>query len=129
MATRRIPNALTYPAFLVGLVLLVLLAPEAIGRACFGVAVAAGPLLAAALVAPSGLGMGDVKLMAVVGLLLGAPSAMVAVVAGIVLAGLFSVVGLLTRRLSRRQSVPLGPFLAIGAVYALANTGSVLLTH
>jgi prepilin signal peptidase PulO-like enzyme (type II secretory pathway) len=71
--------------------------------------------------------MGDVKFMAVAGLILGFPGALAALMAGILLAGLFSVVGLAIRRLHRRQTVPLGPFLAIGVIYAIAQLGSVLI--
>jgi leader peptidase (prepilin peptidase)/N-methyltransferase len=126
MATARIPNKLTYPAFIATLIIIAVISPSALGGALIGSAVASGPLLIAAIAVPSGLGMGDVKLLAVAGLALGFPSALAALMAGILLAGLFSVVGLTIRRLDRRQSVPLGPFLALGIIYALAQAGTVL---
>lgn len=83
-------------------------------------AVAAGGLLfAAALAYPRGMGLGDVKLAATMGLFLGrnvAPAIFVALLAG-------SVVGLamIARHgaSARKQGIPFGPFLAFGGVVGL----------
>ena len=83
-------------------------------------AVAAGAaLLVIAFIYPAGLGMGDVKLAAYLGAGLGA-----AVVVGIFigfLAAFVPAVVLLVRhgRAARKAAIPLGPFLALGAVVAL----------
>ncbi len=77
-------------------------------------------LLLLALAAPRGMGMGDVKLAAVMGLFLGAavvPAVFVALIAG-------SVVGvvLMARRGvgdGRRTAIPFGPWLALGGVAGL----------
>ena len=75
--------------------------------------------LVAQLAYPAGLGMGDVKL----GLLLGAAlgwSVLAALLLGTIAAGLVSA-GLLFARgaEARKQSIPLGPFLAAGAIVVL----------
>jgi leader peptidase (prepilin peptidase)/N-methyltransferase len=83
-------------------------------------AVAAGGLLfAAALAYPRGMGLGDVKLAAVMGLFLGrnvAPAILVALLAG-------SAVGLamIARHgaAARKQAIPFGPFLALGGITGL----------
>jgi leader peptidase (prepilin peptidase)/N-methyltransferase len=91
--------------------------------AVVGVALAAvvdpGLLFAVALAYPRGMGMGDVKLAAVMGLYLGrsvAPALLVAFAAG-------SVFGLamIARHgaSARKQAVPFGPFLALGGVVGL----------
>ena len=76
-------------------------------------------LLAAALIHPAGMGMGDVKLAGVMGLYLGvsiAPALLVAFLAG-------SIVGLalMARHGSdgRRKGVPFAPFLAFGGLVGL----------
>lgn len=80
---------------------------------------AGGFLLAAALVHPPGLGMGDVKLAAFLGAWLGRDVA-VALAAGLVLALMPSVVLLARSGLSaRKAAIPLAPFLALGGVVAL----------
>ena len=83
-------------------------------------AAAGGFLLAAVLAYPAGMGMGDVKLAAVMGLVLGravAPALLVALVAGTVVG-----VAVMARRGirdGRKTAIPFGPFLALGSVVAL----------
>ena len=83
-------------------------------------ALAAGGLLfLAALAYPRGMGLGDVKLAATMGLYLGrdvAPAILIALLAG-------SLVGLamIAREgaAARKRAIPFGPFLALGGVIAL----------
>jgi leader peptidase (prepilin peptidase) / N-methyltransferase len=80
---------------------------------------AAGFLLLIALAYPRGMGMGDVKLVAVMGLYLGravAPAMLIAFAAGAAVG-----LGLMARRGStaRKQAIPFGPFLALGGVLGL----------
>lgn len=125
MATGRIPNALTYPTLIISFLSVLILKPEALGSALLGALIAAGPLLLAATACKGAIGMGDVKLMAVAGFVLGVPASGTALVTGIVAGGLFATVGLLTGRLRRRQVFPFGPFLAFGIVYAFLQVGSI----
>ena len=81
---------------------------------------AGGNSLLAALAYPGGMGMGDVKLAAVMGLYLGravAPAMLIAMVAG-VLVGAF-VIARQGARAGRKTAVPFGPFLALGALVAI----------
>jgi len=81
---------------------------------------AAGFLLAAALVRPDGMGLGDVKLAGVLGIYLGSRviEAMVVAFGAGSLAGLV----LLVRHgwAARRRTIPFAPFLALGALAAIA---------
>jgi leader peptidase (prepilin peptidase)/N-methyltransferase len=81
---------------------------------------AAGFLLAAALIRPNGMGLGDVKLAGVLGIYLGAAviEAMVVAFAAGSVAGLV----LLARHgwEARSRTIPFAPFLAIGALVAMA---------
>jgi leader peptidase (prepilin peptidase) / N-methyltransferase len=108
---RVIPNALMAAGAAAGLALLALLDPGHLpGHVC--AAVAAGTfLLVPALVRPGAMGMGDVKLAAVLGLYLGAavvPALLVALLAAAA-AGIAA----------RRRTIPLGPFLALGGAVGL----------
>ena len=81
--------------------------------------VIASPLLAVALIRPEGMGMGDVKLVAVIALYLGW-GAWSALLAGLFLAGLTGVlISLGNRRPPAETSLPLAPFLAAGVVISL----------
>ena len=114
---RIIPNRIVVPATGTVLVARTLIDPSpewlVASLAAFGF------LLVAALVYPAGMGMGDVKLAALMGAMLGAEVA-VALMAGMLLALLPSVV-LFARHgtQARKMTIPFGPFLAGGAVISL----------
>jgi leader peptidase (prepilin peptidase)/N-methyltransferase len=116
---RIIPNRITGPAAIVALVLGLALDAGHEPRRLLWAAVAGGFLLLAALANPAGMGMGDVKLLAVMGLFLGRP-----VIVALLLALLGSAVtGVLiaTRRgikTARKTGLPFGPYLAAGGVLA-----------
>ncbi len=65
------------------------------------------------------LGGGDVKLAGVLGLYLGWKMSMISLLLAFLVAALFVVVGLAVGRLSRKQLIPFGPFLALGAIMTL----------
>ncbi len=68
----------------------------------------------------AGMGYGDVKLAALIGLVCGFPLVTVALMVGIILGGLAAVFMLLFRLVeSRKTAVPYGPFLVAGAAVAL----------
>lgn len=121
---RIIPNRLIYPSLLVFPVLIGLAALTDGGvdplRALLGLASYGGGLLIVALLSPRGMGMGDVKLAALIGLVLGSLGlsfVVVAAAAGILLGGL-GAIGALARGAGRKKTIPFGPFLAAGAVAA-----------
>jgi leader peptidase (prepilin peptidase) / N-methyltransferase len=114
---RIIPNRIVVPATAVVLVANTLRDPSPewaiAGAAAFAF------LLLTALIYPAGMGMGDVKLAAFMGVALG-KSVAVALMAGMVVAMIPSVV-LLARhgQRARKMGIPFGPFLAVGSVIAL----------
>lgn len=119
-----IPNRITYPAFPVFAAAIAL--GWAIGeqidpvRAPIGALAYGGTFLVIAFISPRGLGMGDVKLTALIGLVLGALGLRyVGVAAGsaILLGGLGGLLALLAGR-GRKSAIPFGPFLAAGALVA-----------
>jgi leader peptidase (prepilin peptidase)/N-methyltransferase len=75
----------------------------------------------AAVVYPGkiGLGMGDVTLATFIGLAVGFPSAIVAVVLGVLMGGLVSVLLLVTRRVTLQSALPYGPYLVVGGLVAM----------
>ena len=83
-------------------------------------------LLAAHVVNPKGMGMGDVKLCLLLGVALGKPVVVALLVA--VFAGLLPALFLVGRhgRAARGVGIPFGPFLALGGIVALF-WGDVLL--
>jgi leader peptidase (prepilin peptidase)/N-methyltransferase len=117
---RIIPNRLSAAAGVTALAIAALVDPGSLPERLIAAAAAGGAFLAIALAAPGGMGMGDVKLVGVLGLYLGTgvvPAVFVALVAGC-LAG----AGVMARRgvaRGRRTAIPFGPFLALGGLVAV----------
>ena len=75
-----------------------------------------------ALISPKGMGMGDVKFAAPLGLALGWFGWNVWVVglaAGFIIGGVVSLIALLLRRVTLRGSIPFGPSMLAGALVAI----------
>jgi leader peptidase (prepilin peptidase)/N-methyltransferase len=64
-------------------------------------------------------GIGDVKLLAGVGLMTGGVRAFTGLVSGLFAAGIVLALLLATRRIGRRTFVPFGPFLIFGALWGI----------
>jgi leader peptidase (prepilin peptidase)/N-methyltransferase len=114
-----IPNSILLAGAVAGLILAAATDPSSLPERAIAATAAGGVLLAIGLAYPRGMGMGDVKLAAVMGLYLGsavAPALLVGVLAG-ALVGL----GIMLARGSeaRKLAVPFGPFLALGGVVGL----------
>ena len=117
---RIIPNRLLLPGAMVGVALLVAFDSDRLAEHLIAAAAAGGFLLAAALAYPRGMGMGDVKLAAVMGLYLGSsvvPAMLTALIAGTLVGA--AVIARKGAREGRKTAVPFGPFLALGGVVGL----------
>lgn len=128
LAEKRLPNALVYPTLIVMVLLLTgAAAMSGAWQALLGAGAGAAGLFAVyfvlALISPTGIGMGDVKLAAVIGLALGYldwSTLLVGATAGFIAGGGVSAVALLTGRVTREGSIPFGPAMLTGAFLALA---------
>lgn len=119
----RLPDPLVLPSY--GVVGALLLSDAAVtggwgdlARAGAGAGILGGFYLLMWLAYPAGMGFGDVKTAGLLGLALGYagwPALAVGGIAGPLTGGAVVAIGLATRRLSRRQRVPYGPMLIVGA--------------
>lgn len=117
---RLIPNKLTGPAAILALVLGTALDPSGEPERLIAAAAAGGALALPALLAPRGMGMGDAKLVGVLGLFLGravAPAFLLAFVLGTVVG--MAIIARKGMHAGRKTAVPFGPFLAIGGLVGL----------
>ena len=125
--TKRLPNALTLPSYVVGALLLLL--PAALDdnwddylRAGLATVALYGFYFVLALIYPRGMGWGDVKLAGVLGLYLGWLSWGVLVVGGFLGFLLGALIGgglMVLRRAGRKTKIPFGPFMLLGALLAI----------
>jgi leader peptidase (prepilin peptidase)/N-methyltransferase len=120
-----LPNRIVYPSLIAFPVYLVVArlagAPIGLVDAAIGFLAYGSGLLLVAIISPTGMGMGDVKLAALIGLVIGAidlPSVPVAAGLAILLGGIGAVTALAMGK-GRKSAVPFGPFLAAGAALAL----------
>jgi len=121
---RIIPNRITLPAAVLALGLGLALDPAGEPARLIAAVAAGGFLLLAALAYPGGMGMGDVKLAALLGLLLGAAVAPALLIA--LLSGTLVGVVVIARKgaaAGRKTAIPFGPFLALGALVAVFAGG------
>ncbi|MEX0620152.1 MAG: A24 family peptidase [Solirubrobacterales bacterium] len=117
---RIVPNTLTLAATVAGLALAFPGGPGALILAFVAGLILAFPLLLLSLARPNGMGMGDVKLVAVLGIYLGW-NAWPVLLTGLALAGLAGLmISLVTGRRPSKVALPLAPFLAAGFVPTLA---------
>ena len=84
-----------------------------------GFAIGGGLFFIVYLVSRKGLGGGDVKFMAAAGLYLGFTKLLSAMLYGTLLAAIVAVTLLLIKKIGRKDSIPLAPFLFLGILVAV----------
>ncbi|HET7488237.1 MAG TPA: prepilin peptidase [Acidimicrobiales bacterium] len=122
-----VPNRILYPTLFVAAPLLVIAAAvdgdwHRLLTAAIGGAIGWGLLFAIHMVSPAGMGFGDVRLAGLIGMLLGWLSlghVLVALFLGFATAALVGVVLIAVGVKSRKDKLPFGPFLALGALLAV----------
>jgi leader peptidase (prepilin peptidase) / N-methyltransferase len=128
VAVHRLPDPLTAASFIGTLALLAVAAltghqPGHFGRAAIGALALACFYLALAVIPPGGLGLGDAKLAASVGAALawtGWQALLTGTFVAFALAAVYSGTLLALHRATRTSHLPLGPFILIGTLAAIA---------
>jgi leader peptidase (prepilin peptidase)/N-methyltransferase len=115
---RLLPNVIVGPAALAGLVLSTLADPAGWWTYPLSALAVAGALLGLALIYPSGMGMGDVKMGGMLGAFLG-PYAALAVFLGAMIGAITGGLLMATGKIQRRSALPFGLFMALGGVISL----------
>ncbi|HEY7465055.1 MAG TPA: A24 family peptidase [Dehalococcoidia bacterium] len=123
LETRLLPNRIVYPGIVVAIPLCWGWPDTSVVEIMLGGGVAiiiAVLMILLSLPFGSGsFGMGDAKMIVLMGFVLGVPSVLVGVVLGTFAAGAAAAFLLATRLRGRRDYIPHGPFLALGAVVAM----------
>lgn len=116
---RIIPNKVLVVAAVLAVAIAAVADPSSLPERAIAAAAAGGLLFAAALAYPRGMGLGDVKLAATMGLFLGRNVAAAILVA--LLAGSLVGIAMIAREgaAARKRAIPFGPFLALGGVVGL----------
>jgi len=117
---RLIPNKILLPSAVVAVAILAIIDADELPEHLIAAVAAGGFFLLAVLAYPRGMGMGDVKLAAVMGLYLGtsvAPALLAALLAGTLVGAV--IIARKGAAEGRKTAVPFGPFLALGALVGL----------
>jgi leader peptidase (prepilin peptidase) / N-methyltransferase len=116
---QRLPNLLVLPSYpLLAALLAVGMGGHSLLRAAVGAALLFGLFFAVAVVAPGGIGFGDVKLAGVIGGMTAAVSwgaFLTSAFASFLLGAVAGVLLILGRRAHGKTAVPFGPFMLLGA--------------
>lgn len=119
-------NKITYPAMAAALLIDVFWARVGIVSGLMGGVIGFVFLLLPVLVYPQGMGWGDVKMAALIGLVTGFPLVLVALLLGVIGGGLVAGLLLLFRIKKRKDAIPFGPFLALATIVTLYWGRSIL---
>ncbi|MGW3774303.1 prepilin peptidase [Actinomadura verrucosospora] len=132
LGVRRLPDRFTLPSYGVAAVLLAAAAPftedgaRRFEHALAGMAALFALYFAQALLVPSGIGLGDVKLSGVLGLYLGwfGQHAWITGLLTTYLTGGLVALGIMIARRSRKGDFPFGPYMLAGALVAVLSPGA-----
>ena len=113
---RRVLNIMLGPAAIVVLALSLLPQTPTLQESLLGAAAGLGLFLLVYLISRGKLGMGDVKLAGLIGLMLGYPAVINALVLGIILGAAAAIVLLASKRATRKSTMAYAPYLALGAL-------------
>ena len=119
-------NRVVYPAIALAFLVPAFVSGYELISAVIGGAVGAGILLPLALLFPRGMGMGDVKLAALIGLLVGFPQVLIALLSTSILGGVVAGGLLLVKLKGRKDPIPFAPFLIAGLVVTMLYYDEIL---
>ncbi len=123
---RRLPHLVLDPLIVAAVAFVPFNPTVGISDALLGGVAAVSFLGVLGLVVRGGVALGDLYLIAPLGLLLGWPSIFVAIFVAGLLAALTSVVLLVSRRAGLKSYIPFGPFLVAGAIVTLLREPHLL---
>jgi len=119
LAHQIIPDVITLPGILAGLVANLATARVNWRESVVGIVVCGGIFLVIILVSRGGMGGGDMKLGAMLGAFLGWKLGLLALMLGVLAGGAVALCLLILGRKGRKEAIPFGPFLALGGAITM----------
>lgn len=112
--TYRLPNPIVFTGMVAGIVFSIFTRHPTLPGALLGFLAGGVPLYLIAVVSKGGMGGGDMKLGAMIGLYLGWQNVLLALFLASLTASVMGIVLMAAGRIRRRDPFPFGPFLAVG---------------
>lgn len=113
-----IPDEISVGGTLLGLAVSFLL-PIGFNGALTGALLGGGIFFVIAILYPGGMGGGDIKLMAAIGAFLGWKLVLLTIITGSVIGAVVGIFSMIAFGKTRKDKLPFGPFLAIGAIISM----------
>jgi leader peptidase (prepilin peptidase)/N-methyltransferase len=97
----------------------ILLLPPGLAQAGIGAVVGLGISLVIVLVSRGGMGWGDVKMAALIGLVIGFPLVFFTLILAAIMGGVVAVIMVLIKKKGRKEAIPFGPALSVATLVTL----------
>ncbi len=119
-----IPNEITFPGIPLGVLAAATVLPISWMDSVIGILCGGGLLFFVVWISPyifgrEGMGMGDVKLLGMLGAFLGWKATLLTLLLGALSGSVVGLTLIVTRLIKRSETIPFGPFLALGAVLSI----------
>lgn len=115
---RKIPDRLTVSVFFCAVIQLLCSRQVGIEDSLAGGMIGGILFFVILMLKPGAFGGGDIKLSMANGMYLGVDRFLNGFIAAVLLAGIYVLVGLMTKKISRKSEIAFGPFLCVGALAA-----------
>jgi prepilin signal peptidase PulO-like enzyme (type II secretory pathway) len=127
-------NKVVYPAMIVALLLALVPQPwltrwivaNGVANAALGGGIGFAIFFLLAIVSRGGMGWGDVKLAALIGLATGFPLVLFSIILAAVIGSIVAISLMIARRRKFRETLPFGPFLAVATMVTLLWGSNIL---
>jgi prepilin signal peptidase PulO-like enzyme (type II secretory pathway) len=120
LAYRIIPDKIVFPFLGLFLILRFFIHPaESFISHLIGMVLGFGIFLLIATISRGGMGGGDIKLFAVIGLYFGYPLLLLTILLSTLLGSIYGILLIVGKGAGRKTEVPFGPFIALGSLCAL----------
>ncbi len=114
-----IPNIISYSFIIIGLILALFFNHISILNSVFGIVIPAGLLLILALLYKKGMGMGDVKLVAMIGAFIGWKYTLLGIFFGSLFGSVIGLVMIGSGIIDRKSRIPFAPFIGFGTLISI----------
>ncbi len=114
--TKLIPNKIIFPSMIFFLILRWFTNPLPYTDYLIGFLVGGGIFYMIAIASKGGMGGGDIKLLAMIGLVLGWKLTLITIMLSSLIGLLFSGILLIQGKIKRREPVPFGPYISLAAI-------------
>jgi leader peptidase (prepilin peptidase)/N-methyltransferase len=114
-----IPDRITLPGIVIGLICAGTFLPVHFTDSIFGCLVGGGIFFILAVLVPGGMGGGDIKLMGMVGAFMGVKAALMTIFLGSLFGSIGGLAGIVAFGKERKTKIPFGPYLSIASIISL----------